>query len=176
MAGTAGTEQLPGRFDIVVGVRGSLVIAALLILCDGLLDGGFAMSVVVCPLWLLIAMVRLRVRWPSTTADVARLLIPIGTGACVLANHYFQKSIAIRNAARVIEACEDYRAANGTYPEQLEDLVPGFLGSIPRAKYCLNRPNFIYSGPPSNTLSWSDAPPFGRRVYRFETREWRSVD
>jgi hypothetical protein len=172
----SGTERLFGKLDIVFGTRGSLVVAALLLLCDGVLDGGFAMSAVVIPLWCLIALVRLATSRPCTVIGGARLLIPIVTGSCLLANYSLQKRIAMGNATRVIQACEHYRAANGTYPEQLPDLVPQYLVSIPRAKYCLNRPAFFYSGPPSNTLSWAEAPPFGRKVYLFDTGKWRHVD
>jgi hypothetical protein len=80
------------------------------------------------------------------------------------------------NAARLIEACERYREANGAYPERLADLAPLYLSSVPRAKYCCSYSEFRYYGSPSPILSWYQIPPFGRRVYNFETGKWRYLD
>ncbi len=51
----------------------------------------------------------------------ARILVPVVTGLLVIANFSLQGKIAMGNAARVIEACEQYREINGAYPERLSD-------------------------------------------------------
>jgi hypothetical protein len=80
------------------------------------------------------------------------------------------------NAERLIEACERYREANETYPERLGELVPRYLNSIPRAKYCCSWGEFWYFGAPRPLLLWYEIPPFGRKIYNFERGTWRYLD
>ncbi len=105
-----------------------------------------------------------------------RVLIPVATGLLVIANYSVQKRIAMANSARLIQACEQYREAHGAYPGRLDDLVPHYLGSVPRAKYCCWLSGFWYLASPQHLLLWYEIPPFGRRVYMFETGEWRYLD
>jgi hypothetical protein len=93
----------------------------------------------------------------------------------VLANYSIQKSIATANAAYIIQACESYREANGSYPARLDRLIPRYLRSIPRAKYCFWFGEFQYF-PEVHLLCWFDIPPCGRRVYSLERRTWRYLD
>jgi hypothetical protein len=70
-------------------------------------------------------------------------------------------------------ACEQFRLANGRYPDQLDELVPKHLRSIPQAKYSLVYGDFRYwnmEGKPR--LMWTVILPFGRKIYNFERREW----
>lgn len=160
---------------IVRGLAGSLALSGLLVTHDGLIDGSWLLTSVVCPVWLLVALVRLR-RSPAAPWGIARLLIPIVTGLAIVANAVLQRHVATTGAALLVEACERYREAHGDHPARLEDLAPRFVPAVPRAKHCLSRGGFRYSGPPNATLSWVDTPPFGRRVYSFDTRQWRTID
>ena len=157
------------------GLRGSVALAGLLVLHDAIVDGSWLLAGLVCPLWLVVAFVR-RMRSPAAPWGLARVLIPIVTGLVIVGNSALQRRVATTNAARLVEACERHREALGEYPARLADLVPRFMPAIPRAKYCLMRGEYRYTAPPTATLSWFDVPPFGRRVYRFDTGEWRSVD
>lgn len=47
---------------------------------------------------------------------------------------FLNQGKAIRGAERIAEACEAYKAKNGTYPETIAKLVPEYLKSVPRAK------------------------------------------
>jgi hypothetical protein len=124
--------------------------------------------------------IRVNKRQPSHRVAYARLLAPIITLILVVANYNVQGKIAMANAGRIIQACEEYRKNNGAYPERLDDLIPRYLNSVPRAKYCLQSSDFRYfvsPEPPQNPiLHWYQVPPFGRKVYDFETGEWHYVD
>ena len=73
------------------------------------------------------------------------------------------------------KACEDFHTDKGKYPNKLEDLVPGYLSSVPRAKYCLMQGEFMY---------WDSRPSLcGVRFRRstggfnyFEDRQWGYID
>ena len=175
MARVASSEPRLQRRDALRGLLGSLGLAAIVVVHDGLLDGSWLLACLVCPLWLIVALVRLK-RSPATPWGKARLLIPIVTGLAILANAFLQRRLATTNAAALVEACERYHDAHGGYPARLADLVPAFMPAIPRAKACLLHGEFRYSAPPAATLSWLDTPPFGRRVYRFDIGQWQSVD
>jgi len=74
---------------------------------------------------------------PGWKIALFRTMIPAVTLALVLGNNSLQWQIAEANADRVIKACQEFRAAHGDYPGQLDELVPDYLDSMPRAKYCL---------------------------------------
>ena len=90
-----------------------------------------------------------------------------------MTNSAVQSGIAKANAQRVVEACEQFHADNGTFPRTLDELVPAYLEFVPRAKYCLTWDKFVYfSNDEYPILAWVDIPPFGRRTYNFENRRW----
>ena len=101
--------------------------------------------------------------------------MPPLTLALVLANDTLQRKIAEANAPRVIEACEEFHAANGRFPKTLDELVPRYLPSIPRAKYCLVLGEFHY-WKDSALLVWYVVPPYGRAIYDFDERRWSYLD
>ena len=163
--------------DGLVASRGTLICALFLVIVDVVIDGNYMFSALSCPIWFIIAVVRAIVWRVNRGAAVVRILIPIVTGLFVVANYFLQYNIAMDNAARLIQACEHYREASGAYPEQLDDLVPRYLSSIPRAKYCCSSNAFEYSAsPPRHLILWWVFPPYGRLVYIFETGGWRYVD
>jgi len=164
-----------GVRDWLFAMRGTFVCAATLLIIDVILDGSYIFSALVCPLWFVIAVVRAtydRSRWQVAAA---RVIVPVVTLVLAVANYSLQYRIAKGNSARLIQACEQYREEKGDYPQFLDDLVPRYLSSIPRTKYCLVDNEFTYGAEPRR-LTWCEIPPFGRRVYNFETGEWRYVD
>ena len=162
--------------DGLTAVRGTLICALVVVFLDVVVDGSYVFSAVVCPIWFVACVVRAVARRPRSGLALARVLVPVVTGLLVLANYYMQGRIAMANAARVIEACERYREANGAYPERLGDIAPRYLSSVPRAKFCCSSSTFGYYGSPCHMLFWWEFPPFGRMVYIFETGKWRYVD
>ena len=85
--------------------------------------------------------------------------------------------MAETNAARIITACEDYHAANGKFPQTLDDLVPQYMHSIPRAKYCMMFGEYRYWNMEGrHTLEWYAIPPYGRKRYNLEDKKWNYLD
>ena len=106
-----------------------------------------------------------------------RIAVPVLTLAIVDGNAALQSTIATANAERIIVACEQFRLANGRYPDQLDELVPKHLRSISQAKYSLVYGDFRYWNIEGKTrLMWTVIPPFGRKIYNFERREWGFID
>jgi hypothetical protein len=162
--------------DGLTAIRGTMICALVVIFLDVVIGGSYLLSALGCPIWFLVAVVRAVVRRPSFGVATARVLIPLVTLLLVVANSAVQKRIAMTNAARVIQACEQYRQANGAYPQRLGDVVPRYLSAVPKAKYCLSFGDFMYFGSPHPMLVWCEIPPFGRRVYNFERGSWGYVD
>jgi hypothetical protein len=160
----------------MIAIRGTLICSLVVVVLDVVVDGSYLVSALVCPIWLLIAVVRTIMRPPSFAIGAARILVPVITGLVAFANFSMQGRIAMDNAAHVIQACERYPGINGAYPERLSELVPSYLSSVPRAKYCLLFGEFWYFGSPGHMLLWHELPPFGRRVYPFDNGEWHYLD
>ncbi|HEX7379717.1 MAG TPA: hypothetical protein VF278_21515 [Pirellulales bacterium] len=157
-------------------IGGTLVCALVVGFLDVVSDGSCLCSAMICPIWLVVAVVRSVLQRPGWGVAGARIFIPIVTLLLAVANYRVQKTIAVGNAALLIEACEQYRANNGSYPKHLKDLVPRYLRSVPRAKYCCLWGEFAYFASNRPLLLWYDLPPFGRWVYNFEKRRWRYLD
>jgi hypothetical protein len=89
----------------------------------------------------------------------------------------FNSHMGANNAKIVIEAVNTYYAESGHYPENLNQLIPIYLESIPSCAYRMTGSEFRYfsdQGDPN--LVWVVVPPFGRRIYHFKDAEWRSLD
>jgi hypothetical protein len=168
----------------VVGVRGffrgikqTLVGAAVLLAWDGALFGTFMMAWIFCPIWFLVSLLKNAIERPGWGLALVRIGIPAMTLGLLWANNDFQLSVAEANAQRVVAACEEYHAANGRFPKNLDELVPQFLSSVPVAKYCLGPPGrFVYHNFGTPMLYWQVLPPYYRKIYNFETRSWSYLD
>ncbi len=89
----------------------------------------------------------------------------------------FNSHMGANNAKIVIKAVNTYYADSGHYPENLNQLIPIYLESIPSCAYRMTDSDFRYfsdQGDPN--LMWVVLPPFGRRIYHFKDAEWRSLD
>jgi hypothetical protein len=138
---------------------------------------GSFISAGVCPIWFLVSLVKAIKKRPGWVIGGSRIMIPILTFAIVAGNATLQSRIAFTNAERIIVACEQFRVATGKYPEHLDELVPRYLHSIPRAKYNLAFSDFRYWNHDGNRqLMWTEIPPFGRKIYNFERQTWRYLD
>lgn len=157
------------------GILMSIVAALALVALDVVLSGTYTLSVIVCPIWLLLTVVKSASNRPGWKRALLTIAIPALTLGLVLTNYALQSKIAEANAAKIISACEAFHAANGTYPKNLAELVPKYMRSVPRAKYCLTFGAFLYfDGNPM--LFWYTVPPFGRKIYYFEERRWYYLD
>ena len=155
-------------------IRVSLGGAALVLAWDVGFSGSFLLSWLLCPPWLLLSLVKNAIQRPGWALALVRIAIPALTLGLVMANNALQLRIAEANALQVVAACEEYHAAHGTFPKSLDELVPQHMRSVPRAKYCAGPwCHFAYyfnQGKPM--LVWYVVPPYYRRIYDFNTRQW----
>jgi hypothetical protein len=169
---TPNDETSPRR-----SVRGSVGSALTLLVWDAAITGSFLLSFLVCPVWFLFSIVKNAAERPGWGLALLRIAVPALTLGLVLANDTFQRRIAKANATRVVAACEEFHADNGEFPQTLEELVPQYLPSIPRAKYCLLHGEFLHWGSgEGGMLVWCVVPPFERAIYNFEKRRWSYLD
>jgi hypothetical protein len=159
------------------GIKRSVVAAAVLLAWDGALTGSCLLSSLVCPIWFLVSLLKNAIERPGWRPALVRIGIPALTLGLVIANNAVQLGIAEANAQRVVAACEQYHAANGTFPKKLDELVPQYLNSVPVARYCLS-PSccFYYSSFGTPKLYWQVLPPHLRKISNFETRSWSYLD
>lgn len=157
-------------------MRWSLVGASLLLAWDVAFTGSFLMSLICCPLWFLGCILKGAEDRAGWRRILLRMAFPAVTFGLVWANNAVQNKIAEVNAVRVIAACEEFRAANESFPKSLDELVPRYLPSVPRAKYCVAFGHFLYFNYGRPMLVWCLIPPHGRKIYDFETRRWSYMD
>lgn len=147
---------------LIVGVPAAIDVAG----------GSFLFSICACAFWLffvlLVAIINVAgkvVQWRVLLIFAA---IPLVIFLLVFGNALLQNWVARTNAKEIAQASEKYRAKNGVYPSTLEDLVPGYLHSVPRAGYFL-RGKFEYDDSwGTHTLSWTTIPPYFRCYYDIE--------
>jgi hypothetical protein len=97
--------------------------------------------------------------------------------AMVFLSVWLNNRHASYRAEELIQYCEKYKSKYEQYPDALEDLVPEFIPKVPRAKFSLSYGNFIYiSRKNSHLLVYYAMPPFGRRLYSFESGRWGYLD
>jgi hypothetical protein len=87
-----------------------------------------------------------------------------------------QREASMVAAEPVIVALERFHAAMGSYPRELDDLIPVYLAGKPRTKMGFRGDSFLY---------WCDAdgfelgfsvPPFILYSYDSKSKEWRICD
>jgi hypothetical protein len=160
-------------------IRGSIGAAAIVLTLDVVLFGSILMSLVFCPIWILVSLLKSAIHRPGWGLALARILIPALTLWLVKANDAFQLRVAETNGQRIVAACEEYHAANGRFPGDLDELVPKYMNSVPVAKYCLGPGSlFFYTSSTSGAtmLAWEIVAPHYRRIYNFDTRRWSYLD
>jgi hypothetical protein len=158
-------------------VRGSLIGAGVLLGIDVVVSGSFLFSMLLGPVWLLVAIPKAIIHRRDWRVSVTRVVIPLVTLVLVFGNASVQSRMARATAERIINACTRYQATNGIYPKTLGILIPKYLDSVPRARYALIFAEFRYwelNG--QHTLMWVSVPPFGRPYYKFEEARWGYLD
>jgi hypothetical protein len=159
------------------GIKRSVVTAALLLAWDVALTGSYLLSSLVCPIWFLLSLQKNaieRLGWGLALVRIGILALTVGL---VWANNAVQLGVAEANARRVIVAFEEYHAANGRFPEKLDELVPQYLNPVPLAKYCLGPSScFSYHNFGEPKLYWQVVPPYLRKIYNFDSRSWSYLD
>ena len=172
-------KEAAGVKEFFRGTKRSIIGSLALLAFDAGFCGSLLMSWIFCPIWFLVSLLKNAIQRPGWGLALVRIAIPVLTLGIVKANSDFQLTVAETNAQRVVAACETYRAANGEFPKELEELVPQYLNSVPVAKYCLGPWGHFYyynydGGKPM--LFWYVVPPYLRKIYDFETRSWSYLD
>jgi len=158
------------------GIKVSIGGALILLAWDVALSGSFGLSFLVCPIWFLVSILKNAFQRSGWRLALLRIAVPPLTLGLVLANNALQLKIAETNAPRVVAACEEFHAANGKFPKTLDELVPRYMPSVPRAKYCLIYGKFVYFNYGKPMLLWHVVPPYGRRIYDFEKQQWNCIN
>ena len=171
---TSSDDQKTFRCGIGWGIAGAVTLLVL----DVILMGSFEFSILACPLWFVVSIVKNAFQRPGWRIALIRIGIPVVTLSLVLLNDVVQREIAERNAEKVIDACEKFHAENDRYPKTLDELVPQYLLSVPRAKYCMDGQFRYWNFEEDNDaiLVWYVIPPYGRSVYNFKEQRWGYVD
>jgi hypothetical protein len=159
----------------------TLVVCAGLYFLDALLIGLPSLGTFLCVVFMLTHFVaflsqRKSERAIATKYGIRSLALCL-TVLAILSTFMFNKHMGHVNARLIIKAVEDYRSEQGKCPERLEDLVPQYFSRVPRAaiRFESNRYYYIHHKD-YHSLMWVEPPPYGRRTYRFETKEWSSID
>jgi hypothetical protein len=98
---------------------------------------------------------------------------------CLLAWSYgfytYDLALARRRAETVITAVDQFHHDQGRYPATLEELVPAYLGAIPRPRLVPGA--FRYSQSPGDPyLMYSGLGMFDRYSWSFTNQEWYYLD
>jgi len=176
-------------------VRRALFVLLVLFLLDGLVVGlgAFTMLAVVLAIPLQLGFSIWRAFKRDRAQSLAHLAAAgIYVASAVLVGGYIAANtrLAAKRALEVIAACRRYEATHGRLPDSLIELVPNTLPSVPRAKYMVMYGDFQYSvvrspafpgdttprEAPLHVLRYTVVPPFGRRIYSFESDSWSYLD
>lgn len=159
----------------------TLVVCAGLYFLDALFIGLPSLGTFLCVVFMLTNFVAFLWRRKGERALVMkygiRSLALCLTVFAILSTFMFNRHMGHVNARLIIKAVEDYRSEQGKYPERLEDLIPHYFSKVPRAAIRFSYTKYFYlRHKERHSLMWAEAPPFGRRTYHFETKEWSYID
>jgi NADH:ubiquinone oxidoreductase subunit 6 (subunit J) len=163
-------------------LRTALAVCAILLAIDGLFFGAPMLGVyagIVLALWLAPRMV---FAWRKPALRRHRALVALVTLAMIVFDcsiYWIYETVAQKRVTEVAEALIRYRAIKGLYPEQLQQLVPDYLPAVPAAKpglIVLNRIWYLHQSPGPTGLMYVSFPPYGRKLFNVQTREWSEID
>ena len=106
---------------------------------------------------------------------LSRLAIYLGAAIIVFSFNMLNNKIARSRAEILITAIRSYNQTENRYPENLTDLVPKYVSSVPPAKYTMMYNDFQYSGK-YHFLFYVSVPPFLRSIYYFGSNKWSVMD
>ncbi len=153
-------------------MRKHLIIAGLILAFEacvgvGIIGMSYGMVLAVTYAILAIAQRQRRSEWFSVA--VIYTLMLVATVGLLSSNI----KVALRRAAPVISAVNCYHSDHGAYPKTLDELVPAYLPSIPRAGFTLISRNFRYFNDERSQL-YFPAMFHGVFAYDFSTETWRT--
>lgn len=161
-------------------MKKTIIIASAIFVLDAYLFNQGVIAMVFLLLVTPTTLIRALIAWKNTALRKKRIAaagVYFIMAVMVLAYIQVNNWRASRKADLLIAACEQYRAVHIIYPEKLADLVPDFIQKIPKAKYAHATGQFHYVSRKDSHLLWYVSfPPFGKRIYRFETKKWGFLD
>lgn len=114
---------------------------------------------------------------PVRALRLRNIAIYLGAVAVVVAFNVIDNRVAQARSEKLVAAVEAFHAKAGFYPRSLQELVPTYLDSVPRAKYSLAFNQFMYwRTQESAFLMYVSMPPFGRPTYSFSEKRWSYID
>lgn len=107
-----------------------------------------------------------------------RFAIYLAAVLMVFGLRLFGTNVARERAEQIIAGVQAYKSVNGKYPERLDQLVPKHLAEIPaKARPTLFDTGFRYIvREDRHDLMYVTMPPFGRRIFNFESGLWSDLD
>jgi len=174
-----GEAPAPGKPP---GLRTTVSVCAILLAIDILFFGApmlGAYAAIALILWLA---PRILLAWRKPALRRHRATVALLTFGMIAADcgaYWIYDNIARKRVGEVAEALSRYRAIQGIYPEQLQQLVPEHLAAVPAAKpgfVMLNGIWYRHKAPAAPELMYVSFPPYGRRNYDVEKREWTDLD
>ena len=116
-------------------------------------------------------------------ANLTHTLIYIAMVILVLSAVWLDAKIAANRAQKMVDIIEQYNLKYNHYPDRLGELVPEFIANIPSPKLFLLGSEFSYyvyeeeaTHKKTHELVYVIVPPFGRRGYLFERKNWHEFD
>ena len=161
-------------------VKRSIIIAFFLFLIDALfVNQGIiaAIALLVVVFWLIPKSIFLWLKKRSVKPQLYKCLIYFLMAIFILGANYLNNQLATSRANQIIAAVEKFKVVNHRYPEKLAELAPEYIEAIPTAKYTLFANGFFYSNRDDHAfIGYVALPPFGRRIYDFNSKKWGQID
>ena len=161
-------------------LRKTLIIAICLFLIDALfLNQGIiaAIALLVLFFWLIPKSIFLWLKKRSVKPQLYKCLIYFLMAIFILGANYLNNQLATSRANQIIAAVEKFKIVNHRYPKKLAELAPEYIEAIPAAKYTLFANGFFYSNRDDHAfIGYVVLPPFGRRIYDFNSKKWGQID
>jgi hypothetical protein len=158
-----------------------IAVALLLTVFDGFICGlpafGLFLSATVFVASAIASIIFLFVDKGFSRLYAVKSLIYLCAGTCIIGVFRLNTHIGDMNAGKIIHAVENYKADKGDYPVQLDSLVPEYMPKIPVCAYRMlnNQYRYTYTET-SHYLMCANLPPYGRRLYYFDHKEWAYID
>jgi predicted PurR-regulated permease PerM len=158
-----------------------IAVALLLTILDGFISGlpsfGLLISAMVFIASAIASIIFLFVDKGFSKLYAVKCLVYLCAGACIIGLFALNTYIGGTNADKIIHSIEKYKADKGEYPAELGNLVPEYMPKIPVCAYRMLSNKYRYSyTETSHYLMWAQLPPYGRRLYHFDTKEWTYID
>ena len=158
-----------------------IAVALLLTIFDGFISGlpsfGFFISAAVFVASAIASVIFLFVDKGFSKLYAVKSLIYLWAGGCIIGMFALNTYVGSTNADQIINSIEKYKADKGDYPAELRDLVPEYMPKIPVCAYRMlsNQYRYTYTET-SHYLMYANLPPYGRRSYHFQNKEWIYID